>query len=148
MPFRFFCLWGSPGKNTRVDCHFLLQGIFLNQGLKLCLLCLLRWQTDSLPRSPLGSPLLLTLPFYLFILFLAALCLHCPACASSSCGAQVSHCGGFSGCRVRALGSQAWLPPGTWTLPGTGLEPVSPGLAGRLLSTAPLGKSSDDSINS
>ena len=24
--------WGSPGKNTGVDCHFLLQGIFLTQG--------------------------------------------------------------------------------------------------------------------
>ena len=28
------CPWGSPGKNTRVDCHALLQGIFLTQGLK------------------------------------------------------------------------------------------------------------------
>ena len=25
--------WGSPGKNTGVDCHFLLQGIFQTQGL-------------------------------------------------------------------------------------------------------------------
>ena len=24
---------GSPGKNTGVDCYFLLQGIFLTQGL-------------------------------------------------------------------------------------------------------------------
>ena len=29
----------SPGKNTGVDCHALLQGIFPIQGLKLCLLC-------------------------------------------------------------------------------------------------------------
>ena len=28
----------SPGKNTRVGCHALLQGIFLTQGLKLGLL--------------------------------------------------------------------------------------------------------------
>ena len=27
-----------PGKNTGVGCHFLLQGIFLPQGLQLCLL--------------------------------------------------------------------------------------------------------------
>ena len=33
----------SPGKNTRVGCHFLLQGIFLTQGLNLCLL---NWQVD------------------------------------------------------------------------------------------------------
>ena len=26
------CLWDSPDKNTRVGCHWLLQGIFLNQG--------------------------------------------------------------------------------------------------------------------
>ena len=26
------CPWDSPGKNTGVGCHFLLQGIFLNQG--------------------------------------------------------------------------------------------------------------------
>ena len=26
------CPWGSPVKNTGVDCHFLLQGIFLTQG--------------------------------------------------------------------------------------------------------------------
>ena len=25
--------WDSPGKNTRVGCHFLLQGIFPTQGL-------------------------------------------------------------------------------------------------------------------
>ena len=32
-----------PGKNTRVGCHFLLQGIFLTQGLNLCLLHILHW---------------------------------------------------------------------------------------------------------
>ena len=30
-----------PGKNTGVGCHFLLQGVFLTQGLNLRLLCLL-----------------------------------------------------------------------------------------------------------
>ena len=28
----FLCPWNSPGKNTGVDCHSLLQGIFLTQG--------------------------------------------------------------------------------------------------------------------
>ena len=27
----FFCPWDFPGKNAGVDCHFLLQGIFLTQ---------------------------------------------------------------------------------------------------------------------
>ena len=31
-------LGDSPGKNTGVGCHALLQGIFLTQGLNLCLL--------------------------------------------------------------------------------------------------------------
>ena len=43
--------WNSPGKNTRVDCHFLLQGIFLTQGLNSCLLLLLRCQVDSLHQD-------------------------------------------------------------------------------------------------
>ena len=37
-----------PGKNTRVGCHVLLQGIFLTQGLNLSLLCLVgRFFTTS-----------------------------------------------------------------------------------------------------
>ena len=28
---RLLCPWNSPGKNTRVGCHFLLLGIFQNQ---------------------------------------------------------------------------------------------------------------------
>ena len=44
----------SPGKNTGVDCHDLLQGIFLTQGYKLCLLSLLHstWKAKSL-ESPM-----------------------------------------------------------------------------------------------
>ena len=45
--------WNFPGKNTRVGCHFLLEGTFLIQGLKLCLLGLLHWQADS---GPPGKP--------------------------------------------------------------------------------------------
>ena len=33
------CPWDSPGKNTRVGCRFLLQGIWPTQGLNLGLLC-------------------------------------------------------------------------------------------------------------
>ena len=46
-------------QNTRVGCHFLLQGIFLTQGSNPCLLRLLQlphWQADSLPLSHWGSP--------------------------------------------------------------------------------------------
>ena len=56
---RLFCLWNSLGKNTRVGLHFLLQGIFLTQGLKLYLPHLLHWQMDSLPLYHLLQSLFL-----------------------------------------------------------------------------------------
>ena len=45
----------SPGKNTGVGCHALLQGIFLTQGSNLHLLCLLHWQVGSLLLVPPGK---------------------------------------------------------------------------------------------
>ena len=48
-PTRLLCPWNFPRKNTGMGCHFLLQEIFLIQGLKLSLLRLLHWQADSLP---------------------------------------------------------------------------------------------------
>ena len=32
-PARLLQLWNFPSKNSGVDCHFLLQGIFLTRGL-------------------------------------------------------------------------------------------------------------------
>ena len=67
-----------------------------------------------------------------------------------------TYCGGFSCCGARALGarasvvvacglsscgSRAQLLRGMWDLPRPGLEPVSPALAGRFLTTTPPGKS-------
>ena len=46
----------SLGKNTGVDSHDLLQGIFLTQGSKTPLLCLLHLQVGSLPLAPPGKP--------------------------------------------------------------------------------------------
>ena len=42
-PIRLLCPGDSPGKNTGVDCHFLLWEIFPTQGLNSYLLCLLHW---------------------------------------------------------------------------------------------------------
>ena len=39
--------WNFPGKNTGVDCYFLLQEIFPAQGSNLSLLCHLHWQAVS-----------------------------------------------------------------------------------------------------
>ena len=75
--------------------------------------------------------------------------------ATLRCGARASHCGGFSCCGARALGvwasvvaahglsscgSWAQLLLSMWDLPGSGLESVSPALAGGFLTTAPPGK--------
>ena len=56
-PPRLLCPWNSPGKNTgvgchfllQVGCHFLLQGLLPSQGSNQYLLYLLLWQADSLP---------------------------------------------------------------------------------------------------
>ena len=37
-PTRLLCPWDSLGKNIGVDCHSLLQRLFLTQGLNSCLL--------------------------------------------------------------------------------------------------------------
>ena len=45
----------SPGKNTGVGCHALLQGIFPTQGLNPSLFFLLHWQA-GLSLKPHGKP--------------------------------------------------------------------------------------------
>ena len=76
----------------------------------------------------------------------------CSSCGElgplSSCGVWASHCGGFSCCGAQALGTwaysvcstQAYLLLPMWDLPRPGIEPVSPALADRVLTTRPPGK--------
>ena len=47
--------WDSPGKNTRVGYHFLLQRIFPTHGLNSHLLHRLYWQEGSLPLVQPGK---------------------------------------------------------------------------------------------
>ena len=58
---------GFSGKNTGVDCHFLLQGIFLTQGLNLGLL---RCRQTLYHLSHQGSP-----PIYILISLSLSFCL-------------------------------------------------------------------------
>ena len=51
LPTRLLCPWDSPGKNTGVGCHALLQGIFPTQGSNPNLLHLLHWQAGFIPLS-------------------------------------------------------------------------------------------------
>jgi len=68
----------------------------------------------------------------------------------SSCWMWASHCGGFFCCRAWALGcvglsnccTQVHLTHNMWRIliPGPGIEPMPPALAGGFLTTGPLGK--------
>ena len=94
--------------------------------------------------------------FVLFFLFTAVLGLHFCARAFSSCGKRgplfIAVRGPFTVMaslvaehrlqtrRLSSCGSRAQLLRGMWDLPRPGLEPVSPALAGRFLTTAPPGK--------
>ena len=63
------CPWDSPGKNTGLGGHFLLQGIFPIQGSNPCLIpalqvCLLHcrwilyhWNTEKAPKQVCGPPI-------------------------------------------------------------------------------------------
>ena len=53
-PTRLLCPWGSPGKNTGVGCHFLLQCMHAYMHAKLLQSCLTL--CDPMDSSPLGSP--------------------------------------------------------------------------------------------
>ena len=70
-------------------------------------------------------------------------------CGARALGAWASVvvAGGLSSCglwapeyRLSSCGTQALLLRGMWDLPGRGLQPVSPALAGRFLTTVPPGK--------
>ena len=94
--------------------------------------------------------------FFLFNFFLAVLGLCFCARAFSSCGEQgplfIAVRGPLTVVaslvaehrlqmrRLSSCGSRAQLLRGMWDLPRSGLEPVSPALAGRFLTTAPPGK--------
>ena len=51
-PYKLLCPWNSPGKNTGVGCHSLLQGDLPNPGIKPRSPAL---QADSLPSEPIGK---------------------------------------------------------------------------------------------
>ena len=58
MDCRLISACDSPGKNTGVGCHALLQGIFPTWGLNRHLPCILYWQVGSLPLAlPWKPPL-------------------------------------------------------------------------------------------
>ena len=55
-PSRLLCPWDSPGKDTGVGWHFLLQGIFLSPGIEPASLVSPALQASSLPLSHRRMP--------------------------------------------------------------------------------------------
>ena len=102
---RLLCPWDFPGKNIGVGCHFLLQGIFLTQGLNQHLLSIHDWQVYSLP---------LTHHKFLYLGW------------QQESAVGLGHCGAISlsGLMMRALHSETknrdaklGQPPGHWESP-------------------------------
>ena len=74
-PARLLCPWDSPGKNTGVGCHSLLQGIFPAQGLNPGSPEL---HADSLASDPWGKSMCLMASItFLIFLYLAVPGLSC-----------------------------------------------------------------------
>ena len=124
----------SPCKNTRMGCHALLQGIVWTQGLNLCFSC-----TGSqvlYHECHLGSP-------WGLLLWLLSLWTHVLGARATVVGAR-----GLSSCafwalkhRLNSCGALASLLHGMWDLPGSGIEPLSPAMAGGFFTTESPGKS-------
>ena len=88
--------------------------------------------------------------------FLKTFCLFIYGCAGSSCCTQaVSGCGEWARLLVAVYvflivlaslvaehgpSSGSPHPRGMWDLPGSGIEPTSPSLAGEFFTTEPLGR--------
>ena len=122
-PTRLLCPWDSPGENTGVGCHSLLQEIFPTQGLNPHLLCLLNWQVSSLPLKPPGKPL----KMLLLLLSRFSHVQHFETLWTIAHQAPLSM--GFS--RQEYWSGLPCPPPGD--LPNPGIEPASltsPALAG------------------
>ena len=112
-PPGFFVHGDSPGKNTGVGYHFLLQGIFLTQGLNL-----------HLPREDF-----LLLSYQQSYVYSSCVLLCCLVASDSlwTHGLQPTRLlcpWGFS--RQESWSGLPCLPPGD--LPYPGIEPMSPAL--------------------
>ena len=81
-PTRRLCPWDSPGKNTGVGCHALLQGIFSTQGSNLGLLysrwilyCLSHWGSQ-INYIPIKINLKIIWLFSMTMILIGISCFH------------------------------------------------------------------------
>ena len=64
---RLLYQWDSPGNNTGVSCHALLQRIFLTQEANPSLSSLLHWQAGFLPKVLPGKPIHMHMYTHIYI---------------------------------------------------------------------------------
>ena len=125
-PTRHLCPWDFPGKNTGVGCHFLLQGIFLTQGLNPCLLpC---------------SQVLYHLSHQGSLYWSCCVCVSCSVMSDSATPRTVTQEAPVS---MEFSRQEYWcgLPfPSPGDLPNPGIKPQSPALQADSLPSEPPGK--------
>ena len=117
----------SPGKNTGVGCHTLLQGIFPTQGSNPCLLCLLHCRWILYPPSHLGITVI--------SLFVSCCCSDTQLCPTL--------CHPVEQARLPCPSLSPWVcsnscPLSQWCYPptSTSMPLKSPALAGRFFITS------------
>ena len=103
---KLLCPWDSPGKNSGVGCHFLLQGIFptqgSNPGLLHCRQILYHWATGDALQF---CREIKSIKSWNISVFIFSSCLHC--CRASQVAQLVKNgkAGKESACSVGDLGS-------------------------------------------
>ena len=133
-PAKLLCWWNSPGKNTGVISHYLLQGILPTQRSNLGLL---HCSQDSLLPEPPGEPNFKKMTSkYIVVQLLSCVWLFATSWT-------IAHQGPLSmGFPRQEYWSELQFPsPGNFPNPGT--EPQSPVLAGDFFTTEPPGKPSE-----
>ena len=83
MDLRLLCLWNFPSKNIRIACHFLLQGVFLiqglNPGLRHCRQNLHHLKHQGSPTSTISGYKHNIYPVRLYWELNLIMCVHCLA---------------------------------------------------------------------
>ena len=102
-PARLLWSMGFPRQEYWSGLHFLLQGIFLTQGLNPCLLHVLHWQVDSSPLSHLGSLYIVNSTEYLGSVY--------PVLALNSAKKLLA-----TYLKLPSLVSCKWTPNGWWAI--------------------------------
>ena len=116
-PVRLLCPWNSPGKNTGVGFHSLLQGIFQTQGSNLSLL---HCRQILYHLSHQGSPYSIVV-YYKILSIILCVCMLSHFSPVQVCYPMDCSLPGFS--RQEYWRGLPCLPPGD--LPNPGMEPTS-----------------------